>query len=383
MIRASRLALLLALVACRERYRPVFDAARPVDAAPARDAAITVDALEVRDAAPSPVSRVTIVEVRGGVTVDTSLRCDADHAQGDATVSRQEAAAGRSLFACDQCVSGAESGVTLALDGDVRASLGADARVEAAGHAGAALTLSRGTLVVTVPMMAREPARIDTPAGRLIVSSGRALAVVADDGSVRVSLDEGAATLWPSPAAPPRRATALSEAERRRLALASPGHPVLLDVDLPELAAAEVRPLAPRPFAAGESRAFAPSGAALAGALPRATGEALTAAVERWRQLRDARANRPDAHLFAIEELSRAGAGDVADLRVALARLRTRRDLTTRDRDELTARVSLALGRLGARARRARALAARGGNVTALVQMAPYEALRDAAQRDS
>ncbi len=77
----------------------------------------------------------------------------------------------------------------------------------------------------------------------------------------------------------------------------------------------------------------------------------------------------------------RAGAGDVADLRVALARLRTRRDLTTRDRDELMARVSLALGRLGARARRGRMLAARGGNVTALVQVAPYEELRDAAAR--
>lgn len=64
---------------------------------------------------------------------------------------------------------------------------------------------------------------------------------------------------------------------------------------------------------------------------------------------------------------------------LALAQLRTRRDLTTRDRETLLARVSIALGRLTARARRGRALATRGGNVTALVQTAPLEALREAA----
>jgi hypothetical protein len=184
---------------------------------------------------------------------------------------------------------------------------------------------------------------------------------------------------WPSPPAPPARATSLSPSERRRLALASPGHPVLLDVDLPELAAAEVRAVTARPFDASASVAFSPSGAPLPGALARLRGEALRAAVTRWRAMRDRSANRRDAHLVAIEELSRAGAGDVADVRVALAQLRTRRDLTTRDRETLLARVSLALGRLTARARRGRALATRGGNVTALVQTAPLEALREAA----
>ncbi len=370
------LALLLALSACRERYRPVFDAARDAE----RDAAVSFDVADAADAESSARARLTITAVLGGAAVDASLRCATERLARGSESAPQQAAAGRSLFACDQCVTGADGNVTVALDDAARASLGADARVEAAGYAGAAMTLSLGTLAVTVPMLAREPARVDTPAGRLIVSSGRALVSVAHDGSVRVSVDEGAATLWPSPPAPPRRATALSEPERRRLALASPGHPILADVDLPELAAAALRPIAARALSAGESLAFSPSGAPLAGALPRATGDALTAAVERWRQLRDARVNRPDAHLFAIEDLSRAGAGDVADLRVALARLRARGDLSTRDRDELTARVSLALGRLTARARRGRELAARGGNVTALVQTAPLEELRDAAR---
>ena len=381
MSRAALVALALT-VACRERYHPSIDDASPPDARldASSDASSDVSLVDAGDASVSP-SRVTIVEVRRDGSVDATLRCDGSHAPDGGLDGVREAVAGRALFACDACATGERSALSLALEGGARVELGANSRAEVAGYEGASVVVTQGVATVTVAMMSADPARVDTPAGRLIVSSGVALVAVADDGSVRVSVDDGAATWWASPPPPPARATELTQAERRRLALASPGHPILLDVELPELAAAEVREVTSRPLDAGVSLGFTANGTPQAKAIPRARGEALRAAVSTWLSARNAVVARRDTHLFAIEELSRAGAGDVADVRVVLARLRTRSDLEARERDTLLARASLALGRLTARARRGRALAARGGNVTALVQTAPLEELCAAMPR--
>lgn len=380
MSRVALVALALTLTpACRERYRPSLDDVASPEANRDGRADSNADATDVEaiDAA-APMSRVTIVEVRGECSVDATLRCEGTRSLDGGLDGARAAVAGRSLFACDACATGDQSSLTLALSGGARVELGPDARVEVAGYVGASVVVTQGVATVSVPVMSAEPARVDTPAGRLIVSSGTALVAVADDGAVRVSVDVGAATWWASPTAPPARVTALSPAERTRLALASPGRPILLDVDLPELAAAEVRAVTSRPLDAGVSLAFTANGSPQLKVIPRATGAALRASVRVWLSARDAVVARRDAHLFAIDELSRAGAGDVADVRVALARIRTRGDLDGRDRDALLARASLALGRLTARARRGRALASRGGDVTALAQTAPLEELRAA-----
>jgi len=79
--------------------------------------------------------------------------------------------------------------------------------------------------------------------------------------------------------------------------------------------------------------------------------------------------------------LSRAGAADVADVNAAITRLRSSGSaLDAEGRGRVAAQLSLALGRLAARSRRGRDLAVRGGDVTALVQMARFESLRDEAR---
>jgi hypothetical protein len=100
---------------------------------------------------------------------------------------------------------------------------------------------------------------------------------------------------------------------------------------------------------------------------------ALVVALQRW-----AAEQRPN--VVAIMELSRAGAADVADINAALIRLRASgAALDAETRGRIASQLSLALGRLAARSRRGRDLAVRGGEVTALVQMARFETLRDEA----
>jgi hypothetical protein len=82
----------------------------------------------------------------------------------------------------------------------------------------------------------------------------------------------------------------------------------------------------------------------------------------------------PRGALARAAAFARAGAGDERDAREALGRLRA--GLIGRDRDAAQGALSLALGRLHARARRARELAGPGDAGAAL---GAFEALRDAS----
>ncbi len=87
-----------------------------------------------------------------------------------------------------------------------------------------ALVLGRGEAVVDSPMWARSPVALDTPAGRVIVASGRAWITVADDGSLRVRSEDGAVTVWPAAEDGARRAVSLRLGETRAWSL--DGHPL-------------------------------------------------------------------------------------------------------------------------------------------------------------
>lgn len=329
---------------------------------------------------PRPTSaQVAVVALTGGATVDTTLRLprrDAagrperprDPAEGDAGTAA--AAVGQSLYPGDALLVGATGEATLAVDPGGRVVLHGGSVVEGSGHAGSSLVLSHGVAVVSVPALTSDSLRVDTPAGRVIVSGTRCTVAVADDGSTWVSAEGTGVTVWPSPPSPPARVTRLTPAQIAELRRQTPDHPVLLDVEIRELDAV-LRPVASRALRAGEGALFSPLGVAASPA-PRALSGPL-AAVQRWAQ-----AARP--HVAAIGVLSRGGAADVADINAAITRLRGSGEaLDEAGRARVGSQLSLALGRLAARSRRGRDLAVRGGDVVALVQMARFEALRDEA----
>lgn len=304
---------------------------------------------------------------RGGVTVENSQRVP-----WLASEARDEAR----LLPGDIVKVGAEGEAVVALRPSGAITARGEGALEVPAYVGASMVLTHGVVEVVAAFGAGDAVRLDTPAARVIVTSGRARVAVGDDGSTAVQALEGAVTVWPSPTAPPERATRISSAELARRTARGAGHPILLDIDLPELAAASVRAVTSRSLAPPVSVAWDALGDTLA-----MTPAAGAGGMERWFLRRRQMFARPEAHLVAVERLARAGAGDVADLRVALARLRVAAGtLSDTEREGTLARVSLALGRLTARAHRGRGLATRGGDVTALVQVSSAEDLADLAR---
>ncbi len=379
---------LAAAVACRDRRRP------PTDTAPARDAPVArpyatrdggvSDTMVPAPGSVAPRAWLRVERVTGAVTLDSTLRLRVDGPDGVTTrpgggaPARGATDTGAGMYPGDVLATGPDGGATVrvtagAVPGAV--ALGPEATVEVPGYGGAVTVLTRGVADVSAPA---DPVRVDTPAGRVIVAGGTATVGVALDGSVAVHAESGVVTLWPSPPAPAARSTRLTRAEIARRRAVDPSHPVLLDVDLPELAAMAVRPVASHALPAGDTAAWDPLGDTHGRPPP---AHAPRAALVRWVAAVNAAVASPGAHLVAIARVGRAGAGDLADARAATARLRAAGStLAPRDRGELASALSLALGRATARARRGRELAARGGDVTALVQLAPTEDLCAAAR---
>ena len=327
--------------------------------------------------APTPIAALpavtplTLVQLSGAATIDSSLRLtgrDADAGFGAAAV-------GQSIHPGDVLLVGGPGGATLGVSPGGRITLYGNSLAEAAGHRGAVLVLSAGVATIEVAPLAADAVRVDTPAGRVIVSGGGCTVAVGDDGSTFVAATGEGVTVWPSPPAPPAQATRLTPAQIAALRQQTPEHPVLLDVEIRELDAV-LRPVASRALRRAERVLFSPLGAvapALRGVAGVRDTAALVVALQRW-----AAEQRPN--VVAIMELSRAGAADVADINAALIRLRASgAALDAETRGRIASQLSLALGRLAARSRRGRDLAVRGGEVTALVQMARFETLRDEA----
>jgi hypothetical protein len=317
------------------------------------------------------VTPLTLVQLSGAATIDSSLRLtgrDADAGFGAAAV-------GQSIHPGDVLLVGGPGGATLGVSPGGRITLYGNSLAEAAGHQGAVLVLSAGVATIEVAPLAADAVRVDTPAGRVIVSGGGCTVAVGDDGSTFVAATGEGVTVWPSPPAPPAQATRLTPAQIAALRQQTPEHPVLLDVEIRELDAV-LRPVASRALRRAERVLFSPLGAvapALRGVAGARDTAALVVALQRW-----AAEQRPN--VVAIMELSRAGAADVADINAALIRLRASgAALDAETRGRIASQLSLALGRLAARSRRGRDLAVRGGEVTALVQMARFETLRDEA----
>ncbi len=327
--------------------------------------------------APTPIAALpavtplTLVQLSGAATIDSSLRLTgraADAGFGAAAV-------GQSIHPGDVLLVGGPGGATLGVSPGGRITLYGNSLAEAAGHRGAVLVLSAGVATIEVAPLAADAVRVDTPAGRVIVSGGGCTVAVGDDGSTFVAATGEGVTVWPSPPAPPAQATRLTPAQIAALRQQTPEHPVLLDVEIRELDAV-LRPVASRALRRAERVLFSPLGAvapALRGVAGVRDTAALVVALQRW-----AAEQRPN--VVAIMELSRAGAADVADINAALIRLRASgAALDAETRGRIASQLSLALGRLAARSRRGRDLAVRGGEVTALVQMARFETLRDEA----
>lgn len=282
----ARVAVALALaLGCRARHRPE----------------VVVDAPE----------SVTDEMIDAAVDASAARRCIAV----EAVVGAVRGVAGGRL--CEGATVVTDAASSVALVGASRFEVGALSEVRMPAREGAALVAGRGAVAVVAPLMAPEPARVDTPAGRVIVSSGRALVAVADDGSVRVAAEEGAVTVWPAP-----------EGDA-------------------------VTPVAMRP---GDVVTFSVTGAREPGRTERALGARLRASTMRWLAARNAGLRIDDV----TAALARAKAGDALDAADASVRLRLGRELSGRERDRLEARGSLALGRAEARAMRAAALRARG-----------------------
>jgi hypothetical protein len=350
---------------CRPRVTRDPRAQEPVpDVAVAlRDAGVAV----VDAPSQSFAAWATVASRHGGVTVETSQRVAwlANEGHDDVT-----------LLPGDTVKVGAEGEATVALRPSGAITARGEGALEVPAYVGASMVLTHGVVEVVAAVETGDAVRLDTPAARVIVAAGRARVAVGDDGSTAVQALAGAVTVWPSPTAPPERATRISAAELARRSARGAGHPILLDIDLPELSAASVRAVASRSLGALASVAWDALGDGLA-----MTPAAGAGGMERWFLRRRQMFARPEAHLVAVERLARAGAGDVADLRVALARLRVAAGtLSETEREGLLARVSLALGRLTARAHRGRGLATRGGDVTALVQVSSAEDLADLAR---
>jgi len=371
--------LLLLALGCSPRNTPRDSGPRHSVAAPVDAGSMVVRVDPEPDAgappAPSPrpvAGRLTLVQLTGAATLDSSLRLSGH----DADAGVGAAAVGQSIQPGDSLLVSGPGGATLAAQPGGRITLHGNSVVEAPGHEGASLVLSLGVATLEVPALSADAVRVDTPAGRVIVSAGGCTVAVADDGSTFVAAAGEGVTVWPSPPAPPARATRLTPAQIAALRQQTPEHPVLLDVEIRELDAV-LRPVASRALRPGERVLFSPLGAVAPTPRPLAAARdesAAVAALQRWAEVR-----RPN--VVAIGVLSRAGAADVADINAALIRLRASgAALGEETRGRVASQLSLALGRLAARSRRGRDLAVRGGDVTALVQMARFEALRDEAR---
>lgn len=353
----------------------------PTDVA-ATDAHDAARDVVLADVAPAPLRPSLVAgDVAGSATLNTTLRLRSSDAPAalrlvlpdDAPIGLSALRAGRGTLPGDVITTGAGARVRLDVGDGLHLHLGADAVVEVPAYAGAATILTRG--VARLQADGGEALRVDTPAARVIVSSGSCLVGVAIDGSVAIFADGPGVTVWASPAPPPPRPTRLTDAERARLRAQS-SHPVLLDVDIPELAAQQTRPVVAAPLAQGSARGFDPLGLPHRRPLP---ARPTAASVERWLSEQSI-APVPYAHLLPIGQLSRAGSGDLADVRVVLAHFQTQPQMPQAARESLLAQMSLALGRATARARRGRELATRGGDSTALVQIAAVEPLTDASR---
>jgi hypothetical protein len=372
--------LLLGVLGCTPRLAPRDSGLRRAPSPDVPSMVVRVDpapdagagpAADVAAAAPAPPA-LTLTRLTGAATLDRSLRLDGR----DAGAGVGAAAAGQTLRPGDALLVGADGAAAVAVAPAGQITLHGNSTAEAAAHAGSALVLSFGVATVEARALASEPVRVDTPAGRVIVGAGACTVAVADDGSTLVAAAGDGVTVWPSPPAPPAQATRLTPAQIAALRRQTPDHPVLLDVEIRELDAV-LRPVASRALGVGELVVFSPLGVAVATPRPLARPPADLAG---WAALRTwVEAHRPN--VAAIGVLSRAGAADVADVNAAVTRLRsTGAGLDEETRGRVASQLSLALGRLAARSRRGRDLAVRGGDVTALVQMARFEALRDEAR---
>ncbi|MBL8604760.1 MAG: hypothetical protein JNK72_22730 [Myxococcales bacterium] len=355
---AAALVTLCLGLGCRARAPRAQGDEAPIaaDAAPAPRALVpdeavdagAVDAGGVDAGAPVTASAVWQVREAQGATLDPNLRVSAPGRPAERTA--RSLVAGDWLYAGDLVRVAPTGSVRLETQQGVALSLGAASVGEVPRYEGASWVASRGRLGLAAPSEGGATGRVDTPAGRVMVTAGRAAVSVNEAGETQLTAETEGVTLWASPPPPGARVTQLSAAERARLAADAGGHPILLDVSLDERAA-NLRPVRAEPLALGAVRAFDTLGQAL----PRPRGP------REWA--------RPVAGVVVIGQLSRAGAGDLADVRAALASLDA--DAGSADRrDRLLAVASLALGRAAARARRGRDLALRGGDVTALVQLA-------------
>ena len=320
--------------------------------------------------------RLTLAAVQGAATLDTTLRLPSEAAgttPQDGGVGAAQT--GASLLPGDGLVTADGAELTLATAHRDHVVLHGAATVEGAGHTGSSLVLSYGVATLEAAPLSPDGLRVDTPSGRVIVRSGSALVAVSDDGWTFVLADGDGVTLWPGPPAPPAQATRLAPDQIAALRRQTPEHPVLLDVEIRELDAV-LRPVASRALHAGERVVLDPLGGN--GMIPRPLAAVRDVPATRAPLLRWASTHRPN--VIAIGVLSRAGAADVGDVNAALTRLRNSGSALADDtRARVQSQLSLALGRLAARSRRGRDLAVRGGDVTALVQMARFESLRDDA----
>jgi hypothetical protein len=260
------------------------------------------------------------------------------------------------LFAGDRLECGA-SGFTLRDTNGHSIALGADARAVVPAFGGSDLVVTLGAFDVTNG--SDEPLVIDTPALRLrIAHDAQARCTVSDDGHTACAAIAGRVEAWRSPPAPASTLGGRVHPHAR----SRPGHPISLDVDVHELAAS-ARPLPSAELAPARVISFGPDGAE-SSERPASSSESAFAT---WRARLDHRLSTPTAHLYPVSQLARAGTGDLADARALVA-----------SRDEF--RLSAALARATARTERGRALALRGGDVTALVPMAHLDEVVAAAR---
>ena len=249
--------------------------------------------------------------------------------------------------------------------------------------------LSRGELRVALDTTNPAPFVLDTPAVRARITHGSLRCLVADEGHTACAAIDAPVEIWPSPPAP---ASTLG-ARVNPHAHGHPGHPISLDVHVQELIA-PARPLVRVTLQPGQYVTFGPDGAASSDRPAGLSDNAWRA----WRSRMQSRLADASGHLYPLAQLARAATGDLADARAFLAEPHPTDALPAlathdgpsaalaaiaaddADRESTEFRLSCALGRAVARADRARTLAIRGGDVTALVPIAHLEEVLDAAR---
>jgi hypothetical protein len=341
-----------------------------------------------------------VASASGPAMVDSTDRLAQDDGTGrvvrpGSDVARNAPAQVRQLlFPGDEVETGDGGSAELQIAGGTTLALGPLAHVLVPTFGRSALLVGRGAVRIRAPIRPDgAPLRVDTPAARLELSHGAAWAVVAEDGTVLLAaVDAPADVLAPSAAL--RAASVAPRSPNGASAAADAG----VDAGAPPLA--EARALLRTTVAPGRAVVLDTSGRARPQLL-RAIDEA---AVTAWRARAEHDIARPGGHHVPITQMSRAGGADLSDARAALARLRALGSAVTGalgrlgpggagvgdairdveqladDRATLEAQLSAALGRAGARADRARALAARGGDVSALQTLAHLEEVLDEAR---